>query len=254
MDCIGWPWTDPPARTGAGAAEAAETFSMRSAEEVTHAHTHTETERCPRKACGRVVAQPRRCRFLLIHFPDERHADRTATSCDEWQPKRGACVPSEEHHFTCWAPAVIQQHTHLLAVLAMLAEFSAVPSCGKSWVGARKRIPRKGSSSSDTWLLASAAQVNIPAGRRQRRHCHELQRKHARPRARLDRGAAGLVGRLVYLVPRAATILSDRDPLKDMKAACDTSNGSAKDYRVLPSRSFSVCIAVLISSAATPRS
>ena len=39
-DCIGWPWTDPPARTGAGAAEAAETFSMRSAEEVTHAHTN----------------------------------------------------------------------------------------------------------------------------------------------------------------------------------------------------------------------
>ena len=163
-------------------------------------HTHTHTQSCPRKACGRVLAHPRLCRFLLIHFPDERHAGRTATSCDEWQPKRGACVPSEEHHFTCWAPAVIQQHTHLLAVLAMLAEFSAVPSCGKSWVGARKRIPHKGSSSSDTWLLASATQVNIPAGRRQRRHCHELQRKHARPRARLDRGAAGLVGRLVYLV------------------------------------------------------
>ena len=62
-----------------------------------------------------------------------------------------------------------QKHTHLPALLAMPAEFTAAPSCGKSWVGASKRDPHKGSNSSDTtWLLASTAQVNIPAGDWQR--------------------------------------------------------------------------------------
>ena len=74
-----------------------------------------------------------------------------------------------------------QKHTHLPALLAMPAEFTAAPSCGKSWVGASKRDPHKGSNSSDTtWLLASTAQVNIPAGDWQRLHSHELRRKHTK--------------------------------------------------------------------------
>ena len=41
-------------------------------------------------------------------------------------------MPSEEQHFTFGAPAVFPQHTHPPALLAMLAEFTAAPSCGKS--------------------------------------------------------------------------------------------------------------------------
>ena len=119
-----------------------------------------------------------------------------------------------------------QKHTHLPALLAMPAEFTAAPSCGKSWLGASKRDPHKGSNSSDTtWLLASTAQVNIPAGDWQRLHSHELRRKHTKAE-----GQAGpRDGRGLSMSAKANCFVSG-SKRGDVQVACDTTTGPARNY------------------------
>ena len=162
-----------------------------------------------------------------------------------------------------------QKHTHLPALLAMPAEFTAAPSCGKSWVGASKRDPHKGSNSSDTtWLLASTAQVNIPAGDWQRLHSHELRRKHTKAE-----GQAGPRDGRGQCWQRQAVLSGTKSAdarflvigtLRDAQVACHTITGYdyafnfttlANDFHslfrlpvYLAVRSFFVCSAVLILS------